>query len=59
MNMQKIIYLGLSTVLAQGHFFSDILSLHLTIKTHKAAVMMLCHVDPLTSLFSFMVLLQI
>ena len=31
----------LSTVLAQDHFFSDFLSLHLTIKTHKVSMMML------------------
>ena len=30
----------LSTVLAQDHFFSDFLSLHLTIKIHKVAMMM-------------------
>ena len=30
-----------STVLAQDHFFSDFLSLHLTSKTHKVAMMML------------------
>ena len=30
----------LSTVLAQDHFFSDFLSLHLTHKTHKVAMMM-------------------
>ena len=29
-----------STVLAQDHFFSDFLSLHLTSKTHKLAMMM-------------------
>ena len=31
----------LSTVLAQDHFFSDFLSLHLTTKTHKESMMML------------------
>ena len=31
---------AMSTVLAQGHFFSDSLSLHLTSKTHKVAMMM-------------------
>ena len=31
----------LSTVLAQDHFFSDFLSLHLTSKTHKVTMMML------------------
>ena len=31
----------LSTVLAQDHFFSDYLSLHLTIQNHKVAMMML------------------
>ena len=30
-----------STVLAQDHFFSDFLSLHLTSKTHKVTMMML------------------
>ena len=29
-----------STVLAQDHFFSDFLSLHLTSKTHKVSMMM-------------------
>ena len=31
----------LSTVLAQDHFFSDFLSLHLTIQSHKDPMMML------------------
>ena len=33
--------LSLSTVLAQDHFFSDSLSLHLTSQTHKVTMMML------------------
>ena len=39
----------LSTVLAQDHFFSDFLSLHLTTKTHKASTMMHSGVDSKTS----------
>ena len=38
-----------STVLAQDHFFSDFLSLHLTIKTHKASMMMRSGVGSKTS----------
>ena len=38
----------LSTVLAQDHFFSDSLSLHLTSKTHKVTMMMLTAVEPKT-----------
>ena len=36
----------LSTVLAQDRFFSDFLSLHLTIKIHKVAMMMHVSVMP-------------
>ena len=42
-------YLVLSTVLAQDHFFSDFLSLHLTNKTHKESMMMLVGVGSKTS----------
>ena len=38
-----------STVLAQDHFISDFLSLHLTTKTHKASTMMHSGVDSKTS----------
>ena len=38
--------LSLSTVLAQDHFFSDFLSLHLTNKNHKEAMRMLMQVHP-------------
>ena len=37
--------INLSTVLAQDHFFSDSLSLHLTIQTHKGTMMMLLGVS--------------
>ena len=40
---------GLSTVLAQDHFLSDFLSLHLTSKTHKVSMMMVMGVDSKTS----------
>ena len=39
----------LSTVLAQDHFFSDFLSLHLTTKTHKESMMMLSGAGSKTS----------
>ena len=39
----------LSTVLAQDHFFSDSLSLHLTSKIHKDTMMMLLGMDSKTS----------
>ena len=39
----------LSTVLAQDHFLSDFLSLHLTSKTHKVSMMMVMGVDSKTS----------
>ena len=39
----------LSTVLAQDHFFSDFLSLHLTVKIHKVVMMMSASVGPATS----------
>ena len=39
----------LSTVLAQDHFFSDFLSLHLTIKIHEVVMMMSVSVGPATS----------
>ena len=42
--------MGLSTVLAQDRFLSDLLSLHLTSKTHKVSMMMVSGVDSLTSL---------
>ena len=42
-------FTSLSTVLAQDHFFSDFLSLHLTTKTHKASTMMRSGVDSKTS----------
>ena len=41
--------LGLSTVLAQDRFFSDFLSLHLTVKIHRVAMMMLVSVMPYIS----------
>ena len=43
----------LSTVLAQDHFFSDFLSLHLTSKTHKEPMMMLLGVGSKTSPSAF------
>ena len=42
-------HLLLSTVLAQDHFSSDFLSLHLTSKTHKVSMMMVMGVDSKTS----------
>ena len=39
----------LSTVVAQDHFFSDFLSLHLTTKTHKESMMMLSGAGSKTS----------
>jgi hypothetical protein len=39
----------LSTVLAQDHFFSDFLSLHLTNKNHKEPMMMPLDVTSMTS----------
>ena len=40
---------SVSTVLAQDHFLSDFLSLHLTSKTHKVSMMMVLDVGTRTS----------
>ena len=48
----------LSTVLAQDHFFSDFLSLHLTIKIHDGAMMMHEGVCSITSCSAFAAVLM-